>query len=95
MRSRYAAFAVGEDGYLLRSWHSSTRPGRLALDPGQRWTGLTVLDTDRGGLFDAAGEVEFDARYRAAGQPGVVRERSRFVREGGCWVYLDAVPGIR
>ncbi|MFY1576659.1 YchJ family protein [Verrucosispora sp. WMMD703] len=89
MRSRYAAFAVGDPDYLLRSWHSGTRPPRLHLDPAQRWTGLEVLDTDGGGLFDSTGTVEFRAHYREGRDPGTVTERSRFVREDGRWVYLD------
>ncbi len=90
MRSRYAAFAVGDPDYLLRSWHRSTRPRGLRLDPAQRWTGLEVVGTDRGGLFDSTGTVEFRAHYRDGGRPGTVAERSRFVREDGRWVYLDA-----
>ncbi|MGS2616650.1 YchJ family protein [Micromonospora sp. LZ34] len=93
MRSRFTAFALGDAAYLLLSWHSSTRPARLDLDPGQRWTRLEVIGTDCGGLFDTAGTVEFRAHYRAGGRPGTLTERSRFVREDGRWVYLDALPG--
>ena len=93
MRSRYSAFAMGDADHLLRSWHSRTRPARLPLDPGIRWTRLEVLETDRGGLFDAEGTVRFRAHYREAGRPGTVAEHSRFVREDGRWVYLDALPG--
>lgn len=93
MRSRFTAFALGDAAYLLRSWHSSTRPAGLDLDPGQRWTRLEVVGTDRGGLFDTAGTVEFRAHSRAGGRPGTLTERSRFVREDGRWVYLDALPG--
>jgi hypothetical protein len=32
MRSRYSAFAVGDAGYLLRTWHPSGRPQNLSLD---------------------------------------------------------------
>ncbi|MFR9775681.1 YchJ family protein [Micromonospora sp. MS34] len=92
MRSRYTAFALGDADYLLRSWHSSTRPARLRLDPGTRWTRLEVLGADRGGLFDATGTVAFRAHYREAGRPGTLDEHSRFVREDGRWVYLDALP---
>ncbi len=42
MRSRYAAFAVGDAAYLLQTWHPS-RPHRLRLDPQDRWTHLEVL----------------------------------------------------
>ncbi|MET8908694.1 YchJ family protein [Micromonospora sp. NPDC004551] len=93
MRSRYSAFAVGDADHLLRTWHSTTRPPRLRLDPGTRWTRLEVLDTDRGGLFDTEGTVRFRAHYREAGRPGTMAEHSRFVREDGRWVYLDALPG--
>lgn len=92
MRSRFSAFAVGDADHLLRSWHSSTRPARLRLAPGTRWTRLEVLGTDRGGLLDTTGTVTFRAHYREAGRPGVLDERSRFVREDGHWVYLDAQP---
>nr|WP_197698187.1 YchJ family metal-binding protein [Micromonospora viridifaciens] len=92
MRSRFSAFAVGDADHLLRSWHSSTRPARLRLDPALRWTRLEILDTDRGGLFDTAGTVRFRAHYREAGRPGTLAEHSRFVREDGRWVYLDAAP---
>jgi len=72
--------------------HSSTRPPRLTLDPQQRWTRLDVLATDRGGLFDTTGTVEFRAHYRHRGGAGTLHEHSRFVREGGIWVYLEALP---
>ncbi|MEU6020316.1 YchJ family protein [Micromonospora sp. NPDC048871] len=89
MRSRYAAFAVGDPDYLRHSWHSSTRPARLILDPGQRWTGLEIVGTEQGGLFDSTGTVEFRAHYRDNAGAATMTERSRFVREDGRWVYLD------
>jgi SEC-C motif-containing protein len=92
MRSRFSAFATGDTTHLLRTWHHRTRPARLTLDPRQRWTRLDVLGTERGGLFDTAGTVEFRAHYRTSGRPGSLHERSRFVREDGEWVYLDAAP---
>ncbi|MFJ6200100.1 YchJ family protein [Micromonospora sp. NPDC092111] len=91
MRSRFSAFAVGDADYLLRSWHSTTRPARLRLDPAQRWTRLEIVDTAHGGLLDGTGTVTFRAHYREAGRPGTLDERSRFVREDGHWVYLDAL----
>ncbi|GAB3937795.1 YchJ family protein [Micromonospora vulcania] len=89
MRSRFSAFALGDADHLLRSWHSSTRPAQLDLDPGQRWTRLEIVDTERGGLLDNAGTVTFHAHYRDAGRPGTLTECSRFTREDGRWVYLD------
>ncbi len=90
MRSRYSAFAVGDKAYLLATWHSSTRPRSLQLDPGTRWTGLDVLATGGGGLFAADGTVEFRAHRVSGGDIGSQHEVSRFVREDGAWRYLGA-----
>jgi SEC-C motif domain protein len=92
MRSRFSAFSIGDTAYLLRTWHPTTRPGRLTLDPQQRWTRLDILTIDQGGLFDTIGTVEFRAHYRESGHPGTLHEHSRFVREDGEWVYLHAMP---
>jgi SEC-C motif-containing protein len=87
MRSRYAAFAVGDAAYLRDTWHPSTRPRRVELDPGDRWTRLEVLSTTGGGLFDAVGTVAFRAHHRGE----VVAEDSAFRREAGRWCYLGPV----
>ncbi|GGU49057.1 UPF0225 protein [Streptomyces albospinus] len=92
MRSRYSAFAVGDTGYLLRSWHPATRPGSLELDAAQRWTGLDILGTSGGSAFHDEGTVEFRAHYTRRGRSGSQYEHSRFVRENGRWVYVDALP---
>ena len=91
MRSRYSAFAVGDPAYLLASWHSTTRPATVDLDPRVRWTGLEVLATTGGGLLAAEGTVEFRAFSVVGGASGTQHENSRFVREDGQWRYLDGV----
>ncbi|MCL3861551.1 YchJ family metal-binding protein [Actinotalea sp. K2] len=91
MRSRYSAFAVGDADHLLRTWHTTTRPVDLELDPGVRWTRLDVLEVAAGGPFDSEGTVEFVAHHRTDGAPGNQHEVSRFVREDGRWVYLGPV----
>lgn len=88
MRSRFSAFAVGDVDYLLSSWHSSTRPPRLELDPELRWYRLDILDRAAGGPLDARGEVEFEAHWRSPEGSGSQRERSAFVRENGRWFYV-------
>ena len=84
MRSRYSAFAVRDGAYLLATWHPSTRPRSVDLDPAVRWLRLDVLSA-RGGLLDRTGTVHF----RAHSSAGVVEERSRFARDAGRWCYLD------
>jgi SEC-C motif-containing protein len=88
MRSRYSAFAVGDAGYLLRTWHPTGRPKTLTLDPALAWTRLAVLETQGGGLFDDTGTVRFRAIYVREGQRGVLAENSRFVRHDRLWTYL-------
>ncbi|MFD4182442.1 YchJ family protein [Rhodococcus sp. NPDC058514] len=91
MRSRYSAFAEGDTGYLLRTWHPSTRPRTLELDDNQRWLRLDILGRSGGGLLESEGTVEFVAYYRYGRERKSLREHSRFVREGGKWFYLDAL----
>lgn len=91
MRSRYSAYSVGNVDYVLDSWHPSTRPSALELDPDLAWRRLDIVDTVAGGPFDDTGIVEFAAHYRLDGDRGVQRERSSFVREGGRWYYVDAL----
>jgi SEC-C motif-containing protein len=88
MRSRYSAFAVGDTGYLLRTWHPSRRPRTLSPDPALRWTRLAILATRDGGLFDTTGTVQFRAMYVQQGQRGVLAETSMFVRHDKLWTYL-------
>ena len=93
MRSRYTAFALREPRHLLRSWHPTTRPDDLSLDDALEWLSLEVLATERGGPFDREGVVVFEARFREGEGRGALRERSRFVREGREWFYLDGTAG--
>lgn len=88
MRSRYAAFVAGEASYLLRTWHPATRPERIDLDDGVRWTGLEVLGAEAGGPDDRRGTVEFRAHHVAAGIEGSLHELSRFRRDNGTWRYV-------
>jgi len=82
MRSRYAAYAVGDVDHVFRTWHPRTRPDDLSPDPALRWTALEVLDATET-------EVEFVAHFERDGEVGRRHERSRFERRGGRWVYVD------
>lgn len=89
MRSRFSAFARGLPEYLLASWHPSTRPSVLELEPDVVWRRLQIVDTVAGGPDDAEGVVEFRASFRGPDGAGLLHECSRFVRVNGRWVYLD------
>lgn len=90
MRSRYTAYVRGNEAWLLKSWHPSTRPDSLDLSRDRTtWLALRVLHVWTDG--DGA-EVEFRAWFRDGdGVIRVLHERSRFVRsdQPPGWLYLD------
>lgn len=88
MRSRYVAYALGDEAYLLATWHASTRPAALGLagQPQARWLGLSIRRDDSQEPEHAL--VEFVARYKIGGRAHRLHEVSRFVREGGRWYYV-------
>lgn len=92
MRSRYTAFALGDEQHLRDSWFPATRPDEVALDPATIWLGLDVLDADTS-ADGRSGRVRFRAKWRdgPSGAPRILEEHSRFVRRAGRWYYVDAV----
>ena len=91
MRSRYSAYVMQLEPYLLATWHSRSRPPAVAFTPAIKWLGLSIKAARDTGA-DAA-EVEFIARCRSAGACAVrLHERSRFLREEGRWYYVDGDP---
>ncbi|MBV1916210.1 MAG: hypothetical protein KUG72_12540 [Pseudomonadales bacterium] len=92
MRSRYSAYVLADEGYLLKTWHSDTRPQQLELDQNQQqWRRLKIVDTELGTPDDETGMVEFIATFKLNGRAEHLRERSRFSRENGQWVYIDGI----
>lgn len=89
MRSRYSAFVLGLEDYLLATWHPSTRPAGLELDatPRPQWLGLTIKSHTP--LDDTHATVEFIARYKLNGRAFKQHETSRFERVEGEWLYID------
>ena len=93
MRSRYSAYVVGDEKYLLNTWHSTTRPTELALkdDTATKWIGLDIKSTGQGTELDEQGTVEFVARYKINGKAQRLHETSEFRKEQDKWFYLDGV----
>lgn len=89
MRSRYSAFVECDERYLLASWHHDTRPSRVRFDSTQHWLGLSIKATQAGREADFTGTVEFVARYKVAGKGHRLREKSRFEKIDGRWLYRD------
>jgi SEC-C motif-containing protein len=89
MRSRYTAYTLLREDYLLATWHVSTRPTALGLaeETPTKWLGLDVKRHEQQDADHAI--VEFVARYKVNGRAQRLHEVSRFVREAGCWYYRD------
>lgn len=85
MRSRYSAFVVLNEMYLLSTWHETTRPGPLNLDAGQKWIGLKINNA----IKNEPDKVEFTARFKINGKAHRLHELSRFIHENGQWFYVD------
>lgn len=89
MRSRYTAYTLSNEKYLLKTWHASTRPELLDLadEAHSKWLGLEVKRHEQ--QDDTHALVEFVARYKVGGRAHRLHEVSRFVREEGRWFYVD------
>ena len=89
MRSRYSAYTLALEPYLLATWHASTRPVQLnlAADEKPQWLGLEIRRHQRTG--DDSAIVEFVARYKTGGRAHRLHETSPFLREDGRWYYVD------
>lgn len=90
MRSRYSAYVLKLEDYLLATWHPSTRPTTLNLSENmeQKWIGLSIKQHK---LIDADNAtVEFIARYKiGGGKAERLHEVSRFKFEDRRWFYVD------
>lgn len=89
MRSRYTAFVLGLEAYLLQTWHPNTRPAALNLadEPPTKWLGLQIKRAEN--TDENTAIVEFIARYKVAGKATRLHEISQFERIDGRWYYLS------
>ena len=94
MRSRYTAYTLRNEPYLLATWHSSTRPTEPIVSKEEKlqWLGLEVKSALRlrqrkaNALPPTESEaerdtVEFVARFKVNGRAQRLHEVSNFVRE--------------
>lgn len=99
MRSRYSAFARCLPDYLLATHDApATEDERRALEAAASavtWLGLTIHRTEAGRAGDEHGVVEFTARSRDDRFTYALRERSRFRRVDGRWLYVDGESRVK
>ena len=96
MRSRYAAFALGNGDYLFNSHDAKTRitADKKAIEnwaKSVQWMSLEIINSTLGTESDATGTVEFKAFFIEAGKLDTIHENSKFRKENDHWVYVDRV----
>jgi SEC-C motif-containing protein len=90
MRSRYSAYVLEQEEYLLSTWDISTRPKALSLQDNRvKWLKLIIHSTDTSTAGEHMGKVDFSAHYINQDQFCILREVSRFTYHSGLWYYLD------
>ncbi|MDH5230325.1 MAG: YchJ family metal-binding protein [Gammaproteobacteria bacterium] len=92
MRSRYSAYVLGENDYLLQTWHTKTRPKDIAIDRNIVWTGLQIIEANTSSDSAERAWVGFVASYEESGRSAKLAERSEFVFENHQWFYLKGEP---
>ena len=90
MRSRYTAYALKLEDYLLQTWHPDTRPASLGLarETQTKWLGLEIRRSESTGKNTAT--VEFVAKYKTSGKAEQMHETSNFINSDGKWYYVNA-----
>ena len=94
MRARYAAYALGEVDFILKTNDPDNSEGvdRASTEVWSReskWLGFELLSTNAGGPEDETGIVEFVARYKLKGVAVAHRERATFKKRDGVWFFVD------
>lgn len=88
MRSRYSAFVLGRERYLLDTWSPATCPPSIEWGPQTKWLGLEIKSKRMVDLNH--GFVEFVARFRLKGKATRLHENSFFMRKDNRWLYVNA-----
>ncbi len=90
MKSRYSAYAAGKSAYIIKTTHpenpdfnTDTKVWKASIDAFCKSTSFQKLEIRS---FEP-GESEAFVTFHAHLGDHVLKERSRFVKEGGVWLY--------
>ena len=94
MRSRYSAYAEHEIDYII---NTCVQRGKKDIDPQStrewsehsNWLGLKIISTEKGGITDTTGTVEFEAVYERDGMKETHREVAKFKKKDDEWLYHE------
>ncbi|UFH59683.1 YchJ family protein [Sulfurovum mangrovi] len=94
MKSRYSAYAAGNADYIIKTTHpdnpdytTDRTSWKKEIDLFSKHTeflGLKILE-----FID--GEEEAYVTFEALLSSGMLHEKSRFLKSGGVWLYVDGV----
>lgn len=85
MRSRYSAYVLKNEDYLLKSWHESTRPDSLDLDNDTtQWKQLKIISASENNVHFVA---FFSNSINAKESYFFLSEESEFIKDK-YWFYL-------
>lgn len=92
MRSRYAAFTIGDIDYIEKTCTENAGQlfNRADMErslPDVDWLGIEIRDTLGGEDGDDFGTVNFTVRYRYNGRDFNQVENASFQRVDGVWLY--------
>jgi SEC-C motif-containing protein len=94
MRARYSAYVGVKMDFVFESTHPDHRngydhAGTKKWAENSEWLGLEIIDTRKGGRDDAAGEVEFIARFKEKEVAHEHHENASFERKDGQWLFTE------
>jgi len=94
MRSRYTAYVEKAIDYIVETC-SDDEKERIDVNQTKNWSerskwlGLKILSTEKGGVEDREGVVEFEASYEMDGLREIHREKANFKKQDGRWLYTE------
>jgi SEC-C motif domain protein len=97
MRARYTAFATGNVDFIMNT-HDPDTVDQIDRNATERWAkdsewlALEVLKTEGGEESAQVGTVDFLARYRTGQTTTEHRERAKFRKREGRWMFVDGGP---
>ncbi len=92
MKSRYSAYAVGEVAYIIKTTHPDNPDYH---DNKKEWR-KSIMDFCQKNNFLDLEILSFEEKnpyafvtFKASLSSGILHEKSRFIKSGTIWLYLD------
>ena len=97
MRARYTAYVRHEIDFIMDSLSPARKKDtdRKATEEWSQqteWVGLQIIATEKGGLNDDTGQVEFIAKFREKEEAKEHHELASFLKLKGTWYFEDGKP---